>query len=305
MKPTSTYRLPVTGSGASVRTGLDEVEVALLDAVDLLGADQTGEPVACSRVLAVVAQRRQAEPRDAYPRLVRRGLPWSVHLPLVELLGDAGDRDRPPADPEHVEVRLSPVGALALAAERGDVGAVPLGLVEGTLFCGGEVPPFAPSAVVGALLAGRTDVGPPELPTGCAVDGEIGALLRGEPSTLTIRSTIRAEGGHLVITEIPYGVGPRQLHDAVHDARAALRAANQTCPMRRIEDETNARDGVRLYVEPEKGADLRDLRDWLLRIRPMERQLACRLPEPMPARLRRWQREDGSGLRALADLLSR
>lgn len=285
--------------------GLDPVEAALLRAVDLLGADDQGEPVPCDRVLRVLAQRGQADAATAYPALVRRGVPWSVHLPLVELLGNAGSRDDPPADPEHVEVRLSPVGALVLAALDGDVGPVPLGLIEGTLVRGGEVPPFGPAAVVSALLAGRDDAGPPSFPTGGVVGGAVEALLRGEPARITASSAIRAEGGHLAITEIPYGVGPQDLHDRVHDARAALRAARETCPMQRIVDETNMRDGVRLYVEPEKGADLRELRDWLLRIPPVQRTFPCRLPAPMAELLTGWDRGDGSGLRALADLLSR
>ncbi|MFC6237919.1 hypothetical protein [Longivirga aurantiaca] len=287
----------------STRTGLDSVEAALLDAVDLLGADDAGEPVVCARVLQVVAQRSGADPRDAYARLVRRGVPWSVHLPLVELLGNAGSRDAGPADPEQVDVRLSPVGALALASERQEVGPVPLGLVEGTLFRGGAHPPYDPASVVGALLAGRADLGPPALPTGCEISGDLAGLRAGREVTLTVDSTIRAEGGHLVITAIPYGVGPEQLHDTVRDARAALLAAHETCPMRRIEDESSIVDGVRLYVEPERGADLRDLRDWLLRIRPVHRRLVCRLPAPLPELMAGWEREDGSGLRALADLL--
>jgi hypothetical protein len=91
----------------------------------------------------------------------------------------------------------------------------------------------------------------------------------------------------------------------VHDARAALRAAHETCPMLDIVDETNARDGVRLYVEPEKGADLRELRDWLLRIPPVQRTFDCALPAPMPDLVTRWDRGDGSGLRALADVVAR
>ena len=304
-KGTSPYRLPVTHAAVSARTGLDAVEAALLDAVDLLGADDTGEPVACSRVLQVVAQRGGAAPADAYARLVRRGVPWSVHLPLVELLGNAGTRDDPPSDPEHVEVRLSPVGALTLASERGETGPLPLALIEGTLFRGGTQPPYDAAAVVGALLAGRSDLGPPELPTGCEIDGDVAGLRAGREETLTVRSTIRAEGGHLAITEIPYGVGPAQLHDSVHGARAALLAARETCPMRRIVDESTMRDGIRLYVEPDKGADLRDLRDWLVRIPPVQRSVTWMLPAPVTELLGAWDREDGSGLRALADLLAR
>lgn len=285
------------------RTGLDEVEVALLDAIDLLGADDAGEPVTCARVLQVVSGRGQASSVAAYRALLRRGVPWSVHLPLVELFGNAGSRDHRPADPEHVEVRLSRVGSLAIAAERHEAGPVPLGIIEGSLCRDGDQPPFAPSVVVSALLAGRTDLGAPELPTGCAVVGDLAALAEGRPTVLTIRSTIRAEGGHLVITEIPYGVGPEELWTTVHDARAALKAVNESCPMRRIVDESSRRDGVRLYVEPEKGADLRDLRDWLLRIRPVQRTATWRLPAPAVAIVSGWDREDGSGLRALADLL--
>ena len=54
-KGTSPYRLPVTHAAVSARTGLDAVEAALLDAVDLLGADDTGESGRHGDTLAVNA----------------------------------------------------------------------------------------------------------------------------------------------------------------------------------------------------------------------------------------------------------
>ena len=112
----------------SDRTGLDATEVALLDALDLVGAGVEAEPARCSDVLLAVERVHGAPASESWPLLVARGVPWLVHLPLVELVGNAGSQaGDPPADPEHVSARLSTLGALALAAERDEIGPVPVG----------------------------------------------------------------------------------------------------------------------------------------------------------------------------------
>ncbi len=297
----------------SARTGLGPLETALLDAVDLLGAD--GEPVPCSEVLAVVAARTAVDPRTTWPELVDAGVPWRRHLPLVELYGNCGTAlGDPPADPAQVEARLAPVGALALAAERGESGPVPLGLVEGTLRGRGQVPPFDPRRVVGALLAAAEDAGGPVLPTGGTVDGDLDGLIAGRPVRLRLRSTIRAEGGRLVITEVPLGAEGYRILDEVRSRSRQQQAAGagrghrlvrrRDSPVVDAWDESTARDGIRLVVELDQGWDLLVARDWLLDVWPVSIEVDARLPQPMRDRLRSWDRGDGTGLRALADLLA-
>lgn len=296
----------------SARTGLGPVEVALLDAVELLERDD--EPVRCSDVLTAVEDRAGIGPRYAWLVLVDLGVAWRRHLPLVELYGNCGSAlGDPPAEPVDVETRLSPVGVLALAAERGDVGPLPLDLVDGSLYRGGRVPPFDPTRVVGALLAGATDAGVPVLPTGGTVEGDIEGLLAGRPVRLTLGCTIRAEGGRLVITEVPLGAEGNLIPSAVIARAAQLEpdrsglvhhvVPRHVSPVLAARDESTDRDGVRIVVELDPGGDLLSARDWLRDVWPVTISADCRLPAPMAERLATWDRGDGTGLRALADLL--
>jgi hypothetical protein len=299
----------------SDRTGLDPEVVALLDALDLLGAAADAEPVGCSDVLLAAERLHGAAPAAAWPLLVARGVPWLVHLPLVELVGNAGSQaGDPPAPPEHVGARLSELGALALAAERGEVGPLPIGLVEGTLHRGGEVPPFDPASVVGALLAGGSDAGPPSLPAGGTVEGEVDALLRGERARLVLGCTIVDEIDRLVITEVPLGVTTTDVVDAVG---ARLRGYEQWeggvprlvrrheagASVHDIRDESSGRFGLRLVIDIERRTNVPRVVEWLRTITPVTVEVDCRLPAPMPELLRGWDRGDGTGLRALADAL--
>lgn len=299
------------------RTGLGPIEVALLDAVDLIVGGGL-EPARCSDVLAAVERLHGIGPRYAWPVLVDLSVPWRVHLPLLDTLGNVGTQHGdPPADARYVETRLSPIGALALAAERGEVGPVPLGLIEGTLYRGGEVTPFAPEAVVSALLAARGDAGPPVLPTGGSVTGDIDGLLAGRPVRLTLQCTIRPLGGDLVITEVPLGVSIEELVQMI--GNRARRERGETsgrayadypparerrrCPVVDVMDETSTRNGLLIRVLVDQRSDLRTAAEWLRDVWPVTTQVDARLPQPQADRLHAWDRGDGTGLRALADLL--
>lgn len=299
----------------SDRTGLDAAEVALLDALDLVGGGADAEPARCSDVLLAVERVHGVPASESWPLLVGRGVPWLVHLPLVELVGNAGSRaGHPPADPEHVTARLSSLGALALAAERDEIGPVPVGLVDGTLHRGGEVPPFDPAAVVGALLAGRADAGIPVLPTGGTVSGEVDALLRGEPARLALGCTIIDEIERVVITEVPLGVTTTAVVDAVDERLRGYERWEGGVPRRirrhevgssvhGIRDESSGRFGLRIVIDIERRTNVARVVEWLRTIQPVTVHVDCRLPAPMPELLGTWQRGDGTGLRALADEL--
>ncbi|HET7900743.1 MAG TPA: hypothetical protein VFL59_06110 [Candidatus Nanopelagicales bacterium] len=296
----------------SSRTGLSVVEVGLLRAVELLAGDEIAR---CSDVLVAAAATDGLGPRYTWPVLVDLGVPWRRHLPLVELLGNAGSIvGDPAADAQYVEVRLSRVGALALAAERGETGPVPLGLVEGSWYADGPVPPFDPERVVGALLAAGADVGLPAMPSGGVVSGDLEGLLAGRAVRLRLSCRIVAVGGDLVITETPMGVAGDEVlqriaeraTDHVRDAHGLpLRSIRRKgSPVVDVEDLTTMRDGVRLVVRLDDGADLRAAKEWLLDVWPVTVERDARLPAPMPELLDRWDRGDGTGLRALADLLT-
>jgi hypothetical protein len=280
-----------------------------------VGAGAENEPARCSDVLVAVERVHGIGALDAWPLLTARGAPWLVHLPLVELVGNAGSQaGHLPAPPQHVAARLSWLGSLALAAERDETGPVPVGLIEGTLHQGGAVPPFDPSAVVGALLAGSGDAGIPVLPTGGTVEGEVDALLRGEAARLTLGCTIVDEIDRLVITEVPLGVTTTAVVDAVDERLRGYERWEGGVPRRirrnevgasvhGIRDESSGRFGLRLVIDIERRTNVARVVEWLRTIDPVMRQVDCRLPAPMPERLRAWDRGDGTGLRALADHL--
>ena len=170
----------------SARTGLGALEVAVLAAVAEVGGRPGAGHRRTAHVLDVLECEQGFGARYAYPLLQDLAAPWRLHLPLLDPSGNWGSQHGDPAaDARHTEVRLSEVGALALAAERGEVGPIPLGLVEGSLYREGPVPPFAPDRVLEALTTGGADAGPPVLPTGGTVDGDIEALLAGRRARLT------------------------------------------------------------------------------------------------------------------------
>jgi hypothetical protein len=97
----------------------------------------------------------------------------------------------PPASPHYTEARLSPAGRIALAAERGQIAPVPVGLINGSTHRQGTRPPFRPAAVIDAIrqvlarprLPARqitAVAGPPDFITGCAVTGDLAALAAGQ-----------------------------------------------------------------------------------------------------------------------------
>lgn len=212
------------------------------------------------------------------------------------------------------------LGALALAAERGEVGPIPLGLVEGSLYRDGAVPPFAPDRVLEALMAGGADAGPPLLPTGGTVDGDIEALLAGHRARLTLGCTVVAEPGRLVLTELPLGVtanlvaehlanrvavqrGPRHASYLGDVDRAEDGRGGATVPVLDVRDESSGRFGSRVVCVLRAGADPEEARRWGRSVWPVTVEVDCRLPAPMRRRLAAWDRGDGSGLAALGALL--
>ncbi len=169
------------------------------------------------------------------------------------------------------------------------------------------MPPFDPGAVVGALLAGEEHAGLPQMPTGGTVGGDVVGLLAGKPVQLTLGCTFAAEAGRLVITELPLGVdgdrGVEAIQSAKLTSRGGMAVRTTGCPVQDVQDETTMVDGLRLVVTPSKGSDLRYAVEWLRALWPVTVGVDCRLPAPQAERLAGWDRGDGSGLRALADLL--
>jgi hypothetical protein len=299
------------------------LEVAVLAAVAEVGGLPGARRRRTTRVLERLEREDGLGARYVYPLLQDLGAPWRLHLPLLDPYGNWGSQQGDPAaDAQYTELRLSPVGALALAAERGQVAPVPLGLVEGSLYRDGPVPPFDPRRVVAALRTGSGDAGLPTLPTGGTVDGDLPALLRGRRARLQLGCGIVHEESALVLEAVPLGV-PIDLVEQCLATRSlsfqrsgahpfaggsgAPEPDDAPLPFRIVDvrDESSMHVGVRVVVQLAPGSDLAAAERWVRSVWPVTVEVDCRLPASMAERLRTWDAGDGSGLQALELLLDR
>lgn len=190
------------------RTGLDPAVLTALEAVDAACTWGTRRPATAptSRALRHLARLAPALADDGYALLGRLGTPWQTSEPLLVPDGNWGSPDDDPADPEHTRVGLSPLGRLALDAERGACGPVPLGLALG-VFPGDtdgserRSPGFGTAVVVSAMTTALDDAaGQPLLPVptlaaGGTVDVDLDALLAGGEVTVRLGCRTHREPG--------------------------------------------------------------------------------------------------------------
>jgi hypothetical protein len=249
--------------------------------------------------------------------------PYRVHLPLLDANGNWGSQYGDPAsDARYTEIRLSPAGMLAVAAERADVGPLPLGLIEGSLYRDGPIPPFDPAEVIRAIQTGSGDAGRPSLPTGGPVDGEITKLLAGRKARLQLGCRIADEPGALVITKVPLGIPVDAVANTVETRARSVAFQHRDrrdfgdyarpdpseppAPIlvTGVRDESSMRVGIRIVCTLVEEAQREAARYWLRALWPVTIEVDCRLPLAMSERLRGWDAGDGSGLSALEAVLA-
>ena len=197
------------------RSGLGQVEVAILESLDNLGARPDRGHFGCAKVLAAVEKRIGLAPGYAYQVLIDLALPWKVPVPLVDGRGNFGSRGSDPAaNPRYTEARLSPAGQVALAAERGAIAPVPVGLINGNSYQQGTRPPLRPAGVLDAVrqVIARPRVtsseitaiiGAPDFLTGCTVSGDLAGLAAGRPAVLRLQARVSISDDAHVSAEAP------------------------------------------------------------------------------------------------------
>jgi hypothetical protein len=291
------------------RTGTGVVECAILEALDSLGARSGQHYCKNSTVLAAVEERIGLAPGYAYEVLLDLARPWTMPVSLVTGRGNLGSRGNDPAaNPPYTESRLSPAGQVALAAERGDLAPVPIGLINGNVHRYGSRPPFRPRAIIEALRQvirrpgitseDLTDiVGPPCFLNGCTVTGDFAALAEGRPATLRLQADVTVSNGSVLITNLPPNANP---DDIAHSLASLAAPPNRLkkypdlhrhvrLPISDIRDESSRRlDTDLLVCVPEPGTPPDQLRDQLTDVYGVYTEVAVALPQPLATILRGW-----------------
>ena len=241
-----------------------------------------------------------------YDALVRMAQPFTMRLPLVDGHGNFGSLDAGPAAARYTEVRPAPAATLLTAGLDEDVvdtvdnydgslqqpavlpAAYPNLLVNGASgIAVGMATNMAPHNLAEVVAAARhllrhpqattADLGRyvpgPDFPTGGIVvglDGVREAYETGRGS-FRVRGRVQVEAvtarrKGLVVTELPYGVGPERLIEKIKDAVQAKKL-DGIAALTDLSDRTR---GMRVVVELKSGFDPEAVLQQLYRQTPLE-----------------------------------
>ncbi|MEN5072428.1 DNA topoisomerase IV subunit A [Isoptericola cucumis] len=241
-----------------------------------------------------------------YDALVRLAQDFSMRLPLIDGHGNFGSLDDGPAAPRYTEARLAPPSTAMTAGLDEDVvdfvpnydnkltqpsvlpSAIPNLLVNGASgIAVGMATNMAPHNLVEVVAAAQhlishpdatlddltRFVPGPDLPTGgkiIGLDGVRDAYRTGRGSFRT-RATARVENvtprrKGIVVTELPYGVGPEKVIEKIADGVKSKKIQGVT----NVQDLTDRSHGMRLVIEVKTGFDPDAVLEQLYRATPLE-----------------------------------
>jgi DNA gyrase subunit A len=241
-----------------------------------------------------------------YDALVRLVQPWSMRVPLVDGHGNFGSPDDPPAAMRYTECRMAPAAvAMTTSIDEDTVdfrpnydsrelepsvlpAALPNLVVNGASgIAVGMATNMAPHNLVEVVQALRHLVAHPaagldhlmrfipgpDLPTGgkiVGLDGVRDAYETGRGS-FKMRATARVENvtprrKGIVVTELPYGVGPEKVIERVK----GLVQAKKLQGIADVKDLTDREKGLRLVIEVKNGFHPEALLEQLYKQTPME-----------------------------------
>ncbi|RZS82990.1 DNA gyrase subunit A [Motilibacter rhizosphaerae] len=241
-----------------------------------------------------------------YDALVRMAQPFSMRLPLVDGHGNFGSLDAGPAAMRYTECRPDQPAMLLLEGIDEDTvdfrpnydgqerepevlpAAFPNLLVNGASgIAVGMATNMAPHNLGEVIAAARhllahpdatlddlmRFVPGPDLPTGGKIVGLEGVREAYETGrgTFRTRATARVESitarrKGIVVTELPWGVGPERVKEKIGE----LVRAKKLQGISDVEDLTDARNGTRLVIEVKNGFVPEAVLEQLYRLTPME-----------------------------------
>jgi DNA gyrase subunit A len=245
-----------------------------------------------------------------YDALVRMAQAFSLRLPLVDGHGNFGSLDDGPAAPRYTEARpASAAVAMTTGLDENVVdfvpnydnkfmqpevlpAAIPNLLVNGAEgIAVGMATKMAPHNLVEVITAARhlldnphasledimRFVPGPDLPTGGKIVGLEGIreAYRTGRGTFKTRATARVENvtarkRGIVITELPYLIGPEKILTAVADGVKSKKIQGVTA----ISDLTDRKHGLRVVIEVKTGFDPDAVLEQLYRTTPLESSFA-------------------------------
>ena len=241
-----------------------------------------------------------------YDAMVRMAQPFSLRVPLVDGHGNFGSLDNGPAASRYTEARLAPAALLMTAGIDEDVvdmvpnydnqflqpevlpAAMPNLLVNGASgIAVGMATNMAPHNLVEVIAAARhliahpdadlealmRFVPGPDLPGGGKIIGLDGiadayatgrGLFRTRATTRIETLTARKKG--IVVTELPYLVGPEKAKAKIVDAVKAKKVLG----VADVVDLTDRNNGTRLVIEVKTGFNPEAVLEQLFRYTPLE-----------------------------------
>ena len=241
-----------------------------------------------------------------YDALVRMVQPWSLRVPLVDGHGNFGSPDNGPAAMRYTECRMAPPATAMTASIDEDTvdfkanydsreleptvlpAALPNLVVNGASgIAVGMATNMAPHNLVEVVQALRhlvthpqatlddlmRFIPGPDLPTGgkiVGLDGIREAYETGRGS-FRMRATTRVENvtprrKGIVVTELPYGVGPEKVIERIK----TLVQAKKLQGIADVKDLTDREKGLRLVIEVKNGFHPEALLEQLFKQTPME-----------------------------------
>ncbi len=241
-----------------------------------------------------------------YDALVRLAQNFNLRLPLVDGHGNFGSLDDGPAAPRYTEARLAPAAMGMIAGLGEDVvdfvpnydntltqpsvlpSAFPNLLINGAsgiaVGMATNMAPHNPGEVIAAAqhLIRHPDatldevmrfIPGPDLPSGGRIIGLDGVREAYETGrgTFRTRATVSFENltprrRGIIVTELPYQVGPEKIIERVKDQVQAKRLSGVAS----VDDFSDRRHGMRLVIGVKTGFDPKAVLEELYRLTPME-----------------------------------
>ncbi|WP_062303547.1 DNA gyrase/topoisomerase IV subunit A [Demequina subtropica] len=241
-----------------------------------------------------------------YDALVRMAQSWSLRLPLVDGHGNFGSLDDGPAASRYTECRLAPASMVMTENLDEDVvdfvpnydnkltqpavlpSAVPNLLVNGAAgIAVGMATNMAPHNLIEVVSAARhllahpgasleelmRFVPGPDLPGGGKIVGLEGvkeAYESGRGKFLTRATTriekVTARRQGIIVTELPYMVGPEKVIEKIKDAVSAKKLDGIAA----VTDLTDRHHGLRLVIEIKNGFNPEAVLEKLYKVTPLE-----------------------------------